>query len=222
LKAPKLYSDIHGWLDYEDLYDFFSRDFLKDGDTFVEVGSWQGRSISYIAQRIKSLNKNVKIFAVDTFKGQEDDEDHQEIVKDLGGSTLEIFNFNLKSLGLEDMVTAIQLDSVEASKTFENYSINAIFIDGDHRSEAVAKDLKAWYPKIKKEGAFCGHDYTWDSVRKEVHEFITPKAKSKEVDYLEMNAGFNFFRNNAPQTKSLEWGYPLYVSNSSWAVKKCK
>lgn len=221
MKAPKLYSDIHGWLDYEDLYDFLSRDFLKDGDIFVEVGSWQGRSISYIAQRIKSLNKDIKIFAIDTFKGQDDDDTHQEMVKNLGGSTLEIFNFNLKSLGLQDIVTAIELDSIEASKTFENNSINAIFIDGDHRAEAVAKDLNAWYPKIKKEGVFCGHDYTWDSVKEEVHKFIIPKAKAKEVDFLQMTAGLNYLRNNASESsRGFERGFPLFVSNSSWAVKK--
>lgn len=34
-----------------------------------------------------------------------------------------------------------------------------IFIDADHRLEAVREDLRKWWPRVKPGGLFCGHDY---------------------------------------------------------------
>lgn len=49
--------------------------------------------------------------------------------------------------------------SYEASKRFEDDTIDFIYIDGSHKKEDVEKDLKAWYPKLKMGGLCAGHDY---------------------------------------------------------------
>jgi predicted O-methyltransferase YrrM len=49
----------------------------------------------------------------------------------------------------------------EAYKLFEDESIDFLFIDADHSFEAVKKDLKLWYPKVKTGGIIAGHDYMW-------------------------------------------------------------
>ena len=34
-----------------------------------------------------------------------------------------------------------------------------VFIDADHSYEAVYRDLGSYYPKVRKGGLCCGHDY---------------------------------------------------------------
>ena len=43
--------------------------------------------------------------------------------------------------------------------TFENESIDWIYIDGNHSYEFVKEDLNNWWPKIKPGGFMCGDDY---------------------------------------------------------------
>ena len=37
--------------------------------------------------------------------------------------------------------------------------LDFVYIDGDHRREAVEKDISLYYPKVKDGGLLCGHDY---------------------------------------------------------------
>ena len=63
------------------------------------------------------------------------------------------------------------MPSLDAAKKFKNGSIDFLFIDGDHSYKAVKADLKAWYPKVKKGGVMCGHDYPQLGVQKAINEF---------------------------------------------------
>ena len=42
---------------------------------------------------------------------------------------------------------------------FEDNSIDAIYIDGNHSYEAVIEDIKNWSPKVKQGGLIIGDDY---------------------------------------------------------------
>jgi len=59
---------------------------------------------------------------------------------------------------------------------FENGSINGIWIDAAHDYNSVVKDLAAWYPKVKPDGIFSGHDWTWGEVAKAVKEHSDANA----------------------------------------------
>ena len=83
-----------------------------------------------------------------------------------------------------------QGDSVEAASHFEDGSLDFVFLDADHTYEGLKADIEAWYPKVKKGGLFCGHDYAnheyaekaipkW-GVEQAVDEFC--KAKGLTVD----------------------------------------
>jgi len=56
-------------------------------------------------------------------------------------------------------VTFIRKKSVEASKDFENESLDFIYIDGAHNFDDVMLDLLHWVPKVKRCGLISGHDY---------------------------------------------------------------
>lgn len=62
--------------------------------------------------------------------------------------------------------------SDEAVNYFEDESMDFIFIDGLHTYEQVLKDCINYYPKLKKGGLFCGHDFrAIAGVNKAVNEF---------------------------------------------------
>jgi len=170
----KDYQDIQGWFDYEDLYSHLAKN-LPEGSSFVEVGVWKGRSICYLGQQLKSINKKFKIFAVDTFKGSSNEDAHQKEVQEHGGSLLPLFLKNLTDLNLTDLITPIEKDSIEASKLFSDNEIDFVFVDANHSYEAVIEDLKHWYPKLKPGGIIAGHDFWADSVRSAVLTFFKDK-----------------------------------------------
>lgn len=59
----------------------------------------------------------------------------------------------------------IRADSVEAAEDVEDGSLDFVFIDGDHTSAGVERDIRAWAPKVRMGGAVLGHDHHWASVR---------------------------------------------------------
>lgn len=56
-------------------------------------------------------------------------------------------------------VTLLKAFSAEASESFDDGSLDFVFIDGNHQLEFVIDDLSNWTPKIRKGGMICGHDY---------------------------------------------------------------
>ena len=51
-------------------------------------------------------------------------------------------------------------------------SLDFAYIDGGHTYDVVKMDLQNYWPRIKPDGMFCGHDYMREKwVRKAVNEF---------------------------------------------------
>lgn len=147
--------DVEGWCDFRDLYTAIARK-LKDGDTFVEVGSWKGQSIIHLAQRLQDQAKLINVHAVDTFEGDED--------TGLADVYAE-FQANIKNAGCRG-INHWQLPSLMASKAFANASLAGVFIDAAHDYDSVLADLKAWEPKVKEGGIIAGHDIDAEGVQR--------------------------------------------------------
>lgn len=72
--------------------------------------------------------------------------------------------------------------------TLEDESYDMIYIDGDHSYEGVKRDLELAWPKVRKGGFLCGHDYEinkakcWFNynfgVRRAVDEFLGQRGLS--------------------------------------------
>ena len=171
LIPEKTWKDIDGFFEYPSFYDM-CMDQISDNSIMVEVGSWMGRSSTYVASLIKESKKNIKFYCVDTWEGSEE---HTSIIKSLveNGKTLfDEFKKNIKECGVEDYITPIKMDSVKASEKFEDGSIDFVHIDAAHDYDNVLKDIKSWYPKVKPGGLVTGDDYGWDGVFKAVNEFF--------------------------------------------------
>lgn len=85
----------------------------------------------------------------------------------------------------------IQRTSEDAARLFKKESLDFVYIDGDHNYEFVKKDIKLYWPKIKKGGILGGHDITagFPGVCRAVFEFI---QKEKLTLYTERNEWWIF------------------------------
>jgi hypothetical protein len=54
--------------------------------------------------------------------------------------------------------TLIRSTSQDAVSQVPN-NLDFVYIDGDHRKDAVYQDLHSWYPKLRKGGILAGHDW---------------------------------------------------------------
>ena len=52
--------------------------------------------------------------------------------------------------------------SYDAVKTIKDNYFDFIYLDGSHLLKDVKRDLKEWFPKLKKGGIMAGHDYIED------------------------------------------------------------
>ena len=67
---------VPGWFHAEDLYCRMVEE-AKDGGLFVEVGSWKGRSASFMGVEIANSGKQIDFWCVDTWAGSPEFE-HQQ------------------------------------------------------------------------------------------------------------------------------------------------
>lgn len=163
------YTDIAGWMDFEDFYSAQVA-IANDGDVFVEVGCWLGRSTIYLADAIRRSGKQIKLYAVDNFSGVTlapgaPPEQYCE-----GRDVRAEFHANLAACGVADLVTVIDSDSADAAALFNPASVDFCFIDADHSYPAVTRDIAAWRPKVKPGGIISGRDRSIEGVDRAVRE----------------------------------------------------
>lgn len=157
------------WFTYPNLYSRFVRE-LGDGSRIVEVGCWKGKSVAYLAVEVINSGKDIKIDAVDTWKGTPDESHHQQDIYVKTDKLYQLFLSNISSLS--DVINPFRMTSVEASLLYEDNSIDVVFIDAGHTYEDVKQDIITWKPKVKKGGYLAGHDYLLDGVSKAVKETV--------------------------------------------------
>jgi predicted O-methyltransferase YrrM len=163
------YNDIPGWMDFEALYDAQVAE-AKDGDTFVEIGCWLGRSTVYLADAIKRSGKKITLYAIDNFSGVTLPPGSAMNQPVNGANLLGEFLANLVACDVRRFVKVLVSDSAAAAEKFADGSVDFVFIDGDHSYEAVARDITAWRGKIKPGGAIAGHDRVREGVDRAVRE----------------------------------------------------
>lgn len=113
----------------------------------VEIGSWQGRSSSFLARATRD-SKNGQFYAIDHFRGNVGKEDSYVIGKEDLSDLKHNFLENMKSLDLVSSVNLMDMPNSEAAVNFHPEQIRFLFIDGDHTAEGVSKDIELFFPKL--------------------------------------------------------------------------
>lgn len=170
------YNSIHGWFTFPILYKSMV-DRVSSPAHFVEVGTWKGKSASYMAVEIIKSGKNIKFDCVDTWKGSE--EHLSSYIKTVDDEENLYKEFLHNIAPVKHVITPVRMPSTEASKLYPNESLDFVFIDAGHDYQSVTDDLTNWYPKIKTGGIIAGHDYfsEWPEVVLAVNDFFLTKNK---------------------------------------------
>jgi predicted O-methyltransferase YrrM len=169
---PTKFKAIHGWFNEPDqaVYDQ-AVERAKDGDIFVEIGVWFGRSACYMAELIKASGKQIQFFAVDVWKVYDYEKALVSYLATIGNpDTYQVFLENMEKAEVADFVIPLHLDSLRASRLFREGSIEFVYVDASHGYDQVCKDIDAWLPKVRKLGVLAGHDYDREGVRQAVKE----------------------------------------------------
>ena len=170
------YQNIQGWFPYGDLYSNLVQNCSHNQEyIFVEIGSWKGRSTSFMGVEIANSKKNISFYAVDTWRGSEEHKDetnpsYEPLLKaDEDGLYLEF----LKNVApVSSFICPLRMRSDSAAKIFPNESIDFIMIDGAHDYDSVKLDIQSWLPKLKKGAIMTGDDLDWTGTTKAVQEMF--------------------------------------------------
>lgn len=135
---------------------------------WCEVGVFHGRSLAWLGVEVVNRGLPVTIHAVDSFAGW------PGVAQ---GEVLRAsFDQNMAPLRehLNGQLRVWPYPSLEASKGFEDESLDVVWIDADHEYEAVKADIEAWFPKLKPGGIMGGDDWLMRGVADAVHEAFHP------------------------------------------------
>lgn len=123
----------------------------------LEIGSWQGRSTTFLARAVEE-SKNGSFYAIDHFKGNIGKEEFYTVDGKLS-SLKENFISNMTTFGLNEIVNLLDMINDEAAKEIEGKTVRFLFIDGDHTKQGVLKDIKLFFPMLKKGSIIVFDDY---------------------------------------------------------------
>ena len=125
------------------------------GGTFVEIGSWKGRSTSFVGP---VCNGNAtRLVCIDHWGGSHDSLADRYAAALAVEDVEQTFRRNMAELGIH--LEVIAEPSLVAVARFAPSSVDRIFLDGSHDGPSVAQDLEAWYPRLSAGGTLAGHDY---------------------------------------------------------------
>jgi len=125
------------------------------GGIFVEVGSWKGRSTSFVGP---VCNQNgTRLVCVDHWQGSVDSMAPKYSEALAAGDVHAEFLHNMAELGIT--VEVLKESSREAAARFAPGSLQRVFLDGSHDGPSVAEDLLLWHARLAPDGVLAGHDY---------------------------------------------------------------
>lgn len=167
---------ITGWMAQDELE--FLADIASKSKVIIEFGCFKGRSTRALADNTDGI-----IYAVDPWVAE-----YYADNGDLHGIKPNVFPEFARNLGdhiVSGKVIPIQKYSTEFDPAFVS---DFIFIDGDHRYQAVKDDINHSL-KLMKSGILAGHDYghaSWPGVQKVVDELFPNAQKVNSIWWVKI------------------------------------
>lgn len=129
---------------------------------YVEIGGYEGGSILTLGVRF--ANRDIDFYSVESFMGNLDGSMDRHRLPSRQKYIENLAHFPTLRVNL------IPGDSKLAPSSFNDASVDFLFIDGCHDTDAVLRDVDAWLPKLSVGAILGGDDFNWESVRRAVKQ----------------------------------------------------
>lgn len=161
---------ILGWMSPGELLWLANR--ATENNHIVEFGSYHGRSTRALAD-----NCSGRVWAVDPWDGDYPAQ---------AGTSVEYVNTYCYPEFCANLADLIASKRVVPHRGFSYsfhlpYTVDMVFIDGDHRYETVKKDIDVALGMLRTGGLICGHDYNWPSVAQAVDEKLGKTEQCESI-----------------------------------------
>lgn len=195
-----------------DLIKHIGQEFTKGKG--VEVGTFKGQFSKEIMN-----NWSGTLYMVDVWRPLESEYDDSSNHGKYDGGVYNNAMENIK--GFEDRAIMVRATSEISSNMFNDESLDFVYIDANHAYDYVVQDIKLWFPKVKKGGYLCGHDYlnlNWNDD--------TNISENKKDKFIWSTGGVYmgvFGVNPAVDEFCQKYGYTLNLTKEwfgSWYIKK--
>jgi predicted O-methyltransferase YrrM len=123
----------------------------------VEIGSWKGKSTTWLAFGLKDRNADTKVYAVDTWRGSPE---HQQGLAHYSENQLfDEFVNNIRKMEIEDYVVSLRGTSIKRAQEWNReIPIGLLHIDAALEYESVREDFEHWSPMVMKNGIIVFDD----------------------------------------------------------------
>ena len=166
--------------------------FLPENPICAEIGVYRGEFSSILLDELKPST----LFLIDPWEcGHDKNANGQVYTNELEGLPTAYSTLSDEQLVLEKFsnhiesgrVIIIKEYSYDAVNSIADQSLDMVYIDASHIYESVKADISDYFPKLKKSGLLCGHDYFTFSnfgVIRAVDEFL---QENKDFEFLILN-----------------------------------
>ena len=155
---------VEGWLsDAQGRALFRAAAETRGRGAIVEIGSWKGRSTTWLASGARLAGH--RVYAIDP---------HRRSREYPEAETKDEFLANLARNGLTAVVEPLIMTSEEAAARVAG-PVELLFIDGDHSYEAVRRDTEIWLPRLIDGGTVMFNDVAtaaYSGPRRVVREMV--------------------------------------------------
>lgn len=150
----------------------------------AEVGVWMGRTSHELLKERPLLTW----YMIDPWQAPDPQSEYAQspdtIAKNKQPYFEECYHKTLAAIKpWAEQAVIMRMYSEEAAATFEDRSLDIVFIDSVHTYSAVKADIALWLSKVRIGGICCGHDYgnepRFPGVRQAVDEAF---GDDKEID----------------------------------------
>ena len=124
----------------------------------AELGVWRGRTFLHVLKR----NPRLTLIGVDLWAPQPQNDGPEDYLDWPHEENERLVREGAAAFG--DRAVIHKMTTTEAATLVDDESLDFVFIDADHSSEAVRNDIITWMPKVKSTGMVMGHDINWPTV----------------------------------------------------------
>jgi hypothetical protein len=193
----------------------------------VECGSMVGGSAIAMKHALKKIDQSIEIICIDTFTGDvnmwdwEISENYKFLQLEYGIPTIyKRFLANCKFANLQNCILPINCTTVVGIKLLQRlYNQqrisglpNYIFLDSAHEPEETLIEIKVCWDLLKNNSVLFGDDWSWDSVKNDVINFV--KSNNVDINKIVLNKIHNLLN------ESTIYDDKILVYKNQWVLFK--